>query len=166
MSSVFQYQESAGNPNRDASATDASTLEFFQQPLQRNQFVHANRAQGSFQAWVSTEATPPASPYRGRVKSMVNRDPKVDPRTGKALDKIHEIINGLMGRGELVQVGDKGWRIHAIPVVVSAASPTVDDDETQKRSVGQLWIVPGAPALYICFDNTEGAAVWRQITLT
>jgi hypothetical protein len=162
--SLFQYQAEAANTNRDAGAVDPGLFEFFLPPTQHPVHKQANRAQGSAQVWVNFTPELPANPHRGRVKSMVNRDPQVDPRTGKALDKIHEIINGLMGRGELVQVHDKGWRINAFPVIVSIAAPTVDDDEIAKRAVGQLWIVPGGPSVYICVDNSEGAAVWVQLT--
>lgn len=42
----------------------------------------------------------------------------------------------------------------------ATAAPTVNDDITAQYEVGSVWIDVVAPAVYMCVDNTEGAAVW------
>ena len=41
--------------------------------------------------------------------------------------------------------------------------PTVDNDVTEDYGVGSLWIISSGQETYICFDNTEGAAVWGPV---
>ena len=45
--------------------------------------------------------------------------------------------------------------------------PTVDDDETQDFFPGSLWLRTDTspPALFLCEDSTEGAAVWNPVLL-
>lgn len=42
-------------------------------------------------------------------------------------------------------------------------APTVDDDTGDGYEVGSLWINTTTKKLYICFDNSSGAAVWYEI---
>lgn len=42
--------------------------------------------------------------------------------------------------------------------------PTVNDDSDSSFPVGQLWMNTSTVALFICFDNTVGAAVWKEIS--
>jgi hypothetical protein len=48
----------------------------------------------------------------------------------------------------------------------AVTSPSVNDDITQGRVVGSVWVnVSSNPhSVYVCTDNTVGAAVWRDIT--
>lgn len=47
-----------------------------------------------------------------------------------------------------------------------AVSPTATDDSTLGYVVGQLWVKTGSPRIvYILVDDTEAAAVWRDITV-
>lgn len=47
----------------------------------------------------------------------------------------------------------------------AAAAPTVDNDATDGVRVGDEWLDTTAVKLYKCFDNSEGAAVWKEVTL-
>lgn len=49
----------------------------------------------------------------------------------------------------------------------AGAAPTTDDDEINSYSVNSIWYKVTIPyGLWICTDNTTGAAVWREIPLS
>ncbi len=43
------------------------------------------------------------------------------------------------------------------------APPTAGDDETTGAWIGLQWLDETGPALYLCTDATEAAAVWRTV---
>jgi hypothetical protein len=49
------------------------------------------------------------------------------------------------------------------PRHVAAAAPTVNDDTAY--SVGTLWLDTTNDKIYICIDNSNGAAIWREVGL-
>ena len=62
------------------------------------------------------------------------------------------------------QIGAPG---RVAPNVYSMASaPTVDNDASDGIRIGDYAINTGSSpdSVYFCVDNTEGAAVWRQVT--
>ncbi len=46
---------------------------------------------------------------------------------------------------------------------ISAGAPTVNEDTLDGYSFGSLWRATTASAVYICLDNTAGAAVWERL---
>lgn len=48
---------------------------------------------------------------------------------------------------------------------VKESAPTANDDTTLNYDIGDIWIHTGTN-IYRCLDNTEGAAVWADTTLT
>lgn len=44
--------------------------------------------------------------------------------------------------------------------------PTVNDDTDSSFRVGHWWLRTDTEELFICTDNSAGAAVWKQLTLT
>jgi len=44
---------------------------------------------------------------------------------------------------------------------VAAADPTVNDDDTAGYEVGSVWVNTSTGAVYVCVDNSTGAAVWN-----
>ncbi len=161
--SLFQYQGLATTPNQEAGAAPLPDLVgYMASPQPHNFFPHSPRQfSGMSPPRATFVADPPTNPYSGRSKAMVNRDPRIDPRVAKALDKLHEIINGLMGRGELVQVGDKGWRLNPNMTKTAARAPIATDDEDSGVMVGHVWVDTTAELFYVCVNNTAGAAVWN-----
>ncbi|GAJ16045.1 unnamed protein product, partial [marine sediment metagenome] len=47
----------------------------------------------------------------------------------------------------------------------ATSAPTVNDDVNEGYSVGSQWIDVNSLRAYLCFDNEEGAAVWKEITV-
>lgn len=45
----------------------------------------------------------------------------------------------------------------------ATTAPTVSDDLLNGYSIGSQWINTSTNALYVCFDNSQGAAVWINI---
>jgi len=43
-------------------------------------------------------------------------------------------------------------------------APDANDDVTTGYSVGSLWIDVTADKVYMCVDETDGAAVWKQLS--
>lgn len=46
----------------------------------------------------------------------------------------------------------------------ATSNPTVNDDETGGYCVGSHWINRSTNDAFLCFDATDGAAVWKEIT--
>src|SRR3990172_3657237 len=46
----------------------------------------------------------------------------------------------------------------------AGTNPTVDDDVTSGYAVGSIWLVPGDEVAFVCLDNTDGAALWVDIS--
>jgi len=44
--------------------------------------------------------------------------------------------------------------------------PTVNDDETKGHVVGSIWTNETSNEVFVCVDNSSGAAVWTSITAT
>lgn len=47
--------------------------------------------------------------------------------------------------------------------VVTNTAPTVNDDSTLGYQVGRTWLNTATGTLYVCTDNTAGAALWTSI---
>lgn len=47
----------------------------------------------------------------------------------------------------------------------ATVAPTVNDDTTDGYTLGSIWVDVTADKAYICLDNTDGAAVWKEITV-
>ena len=64
------------------------------------------------------------------------------------------------------RIGGNG-RIGANDYAAEVA-PTPDNDVRQGHQVGDHWLVTakGIETVHVCFDNTAGDAVWRQVNLT
>lgn len=48
--------------------------------------------------------------------------------------------------------------------VQTTSDPTVNDDSDSNYQVGKMWINTATEDVFICVDNTVGAAVWAEIT--
>ena len=50
--------------------------------------------------------------------------------------------------------------------VDATVAPAVGDDSADSYVVGSLWIDTTHDKAYVCLDNSAGAAVWTEITVT
>ena len=48
----------------------------------------------------------------------------------------------------------------------ATADPTATDDSDSSFRRGHWWLRTDSGELFICTDNSVGAAVWKQVTLT
>lgn len=46
----------------------------------------------------------------------------------------------------------------------ATSAPTVDDDTSTGYAVGSIWIDTTGDRVYQCVDNTDGAAVWKELS--
>lgn len=60
----------------------------------------------------------------------------------------------------LTSTGDVTFDLAWINNLNATAAPTANDDETKGYSVGSTWIDVQSQTAYVCYDATEGAAVW------
>lgn len=49
------------------------------------------------------------------------------------------------------------------PRYITDSAPTVNDDEAAGVEIGNRWLDTTGPTLYMCTDNTTGAAVWSEL---
>lgn len=107
-----------------------------------------------------TPVPPPHRPNAGPVKSFVPRDPRVDPRHRRFQDVTSEVLNSLMGSGELYQTGPKAWALGQA-AFIETRPPTYNDDGTQGAQPGSRWIDTAAGTIWFNISNATGAAVWK-----
>lgn len=86
---------------------------------------------------------------------------------GAANDDLAQRKSGLFVPRTLAQVkADLGLdRVANIKDTTGSLSPAVTDDASAGYSVGSVWGSDMAHTAWVCVDNTNGAALWRQINL-
>jgi len=50
------------------------------------------------------------------------------------------------------------------PIYAFAADPTIDEDADAGYVVGDDWVNTSTDAIWMCTDNSNGAAVWRNLS--
>ena len=65
--------------------------------------------------------------------------------------------------GNTKSVNDNGLDLTLQNNLTATSAPTVNDDITTGYSVGSHWINVTGDTIYVCVDNTDGAAVWDQV---
>ncbi len=162
MQQVFQYQRIASTPSQEAGGGPGiDTFVFFTEPARRRLHRTHNPAVAMSPPRAIFTPEPPTNPHAGLYKSLVPHEPKADRRQGKHEQVAANILNSLIGRGELIQVDGHSWRIFVTPAVVGSGAPTVNDDESANFMVGHIWVDQSADKFYVCVRATTGAAVWN-----
>lgn len=67
----------------------------------------------------------------------------------------HNVSKSDVSLGDVQNIKDK---------LDATSAPTVNDDVDLGYSVGSKWVDVSADKAYICLDNTDGAAVWTEVT--
>ena len=81
--------------------------------------------------------------------------------TGTSSSAISKLFTAI---GDLLQGdGNGSYRVLKNQLEATTA-PTVDDDEDLGYEVSSFWFDISNDAAYVCLDNTDGAAVWLNIT--
>ncbi len=75
------------------------------------------------------------------------------------------ILNSLMRKGRISQLAQTDDFEIVAGGFVNDRDPDVDDDQTQGAFAGVTWTNRTDQTMWVCMDATEGAAVWRQLTL-
>jgi hypothetical protein len=107
---------------------------------------------------------PPSPPVRlTRKLPFLSREPMLnDPnRWARFSEKLSNMVNAMISRGQIVQVSPSDWRIN--PPHTDTGPPTALSDSSSGHFQGQFWYVSGTGSVYVCFVDTPGAAVWIQI---
>lgn len=54
----------------------------------------------------------------------------------------------------------------AVKSLVTPSNPTVNSDDTQGYFVGSIWVNSSTREIFICSDNSTGAAIWNSFYRT
>lgn len=96
------------------------------------------------------------SASRLKVKELTDVDLQMAPTSGQAL-----VYSSAQGQWTAADQPDPNDRNN----FNAANPPTVNDDYDAGYRVGSLWTERFQEIAYICVDSTNGAAVWKDITL-
>lgn len=96
-------------------------------------------------------------------ETRVMRVPEsLDDRIRPHFDKVAGIFNSLFRQGYIVQTSSGEFAImgggRSLP-----RAPAPDDDIRVGAVVGQVFVNTLDGTIYVCVDNSDGSAVWRQI---
>ena len=84
---------------------------------------------------------------------------------GKGISQVCSISYELKWEaGRLYVMEQDGFTIRQVLFQFNVA-PSINDDDTKGYAVGSRWTLDNG-IIYICNDNTTGAAVWNQVTTT
>lgn len=75
-------------------------------------------------------------------------------------EKLAMLVNSLIAKGLLVQVGQDQWELRSGGFSDTRA-PTAADDSSTGATPGCTWINTATGDVYVCRSSTRNAAVWR-----
>jgi hypothetical protein len=163
---TFQYQALASTPNLDPGVSPTpEPFVFFVEPSRR-----PPRTKQNF-SWLTEPRAifppeDPVNPFAGQMLGLIPQDPGADKRTRSHEQIVAEIMNSLLGRGEIVREGAQSWRLFgsgAVTITENRA-PAATDDVDSGHMPGMIWIDQAAERVYVCVLATAGAAVWVQVS--
>jgi len=78
-----------------------------------------------------------------------------------------KLILHILTGGQIIQlIRQDDSEIRLARLFVSSSDPTVDDDVDLGYIEGDIWLNTTTPAIYICADNSDGAADWQDLLAT
>lgn len=121
-------------------------------------------------AWVSPQqpVTPPGPVLGGQavypVVAQVPDTAKDVGRLRRATQQLAAVFNTLAGKGFLRETGVSSWTLLPGGFYQNHA-PGPNDDVTAGAYPFHVWIDTSTGIVYMNIDNTQGAAVWKQISV-
>ncbi len=105
-------------------------------------------------------------------KTLIQRhldasDPGVTDDEGEGYEVGSVWINTTQGRTFVCMDATDGaavWREEVKNNVAAAADPGVTNDIDEGYAVGSMWTNETDDGVFICTNNADGAAVWKEIT--
>ena len=73
-----------------------------------------------------------------------------------------DVVEGAVGSGG-VALTDNFKELADRVTYRGSADPGVDDDSTKGFSAGEFWLNTSTQVLWMCVDNSEGAASWKSV---
>jgi hypothetical protein len=104
----------------------------------------------------------PPAPRPGQLAPLLPRDPVQDPRLRRFTELNSQIINSLIGKGQLLQTTPTSWAI-AAGAFVEARAPGAGDDSTKGAFPGAIWINTLTSAVYVNVSDAPASAVWVPV---
>lgn len=110
----------------------------------------------------------PTGPGKGKQRPFFQRAPRPTEanylrRMASITEKQMNLLNSLIRQGVLAQSSAEDWLLR--PGGFSAArGPLASDDDTDGVQVGSTWVDTSAGEVYVCVDNTSGAAIWKKVS--
>jgi hypothetical protein len=105
---------------------------------------------------------PPPAPRPGQLAPLLPRDPVQDPRMRRFTELASQIVNSLIGKGQLLQTSPTSWAIASGAFEVARA-PGPGDDSTVGVTPGVLWINTATNGVYVNISDAPGSAVWLLV---
>jgi hypothetical protein len=146
------------------------------------QDLHVLYGQGDYTLQQATDAQPPAtipplianySHLVGKIEILKNAatmtplSPFLTPFIG-AIASAHNDLSGIQGgtTDEYYHMTNEQHTNLVKVNLTAVVAPTVNDDVDLGYAIGSRWVDTVTDKEYVCLDATDGAAVWKETTVT
>lgn len=102
-------------------------------------------------------------PSRQEVPSIPRAPAAEDPRVRPHIDKVATLLNDLLRRGYIRQVGRDDFEIVGGGFGLSR-DPVATDDKTVGAVVGCNFVNITTQDVFVCVNNSVGSAVWKKVS--
>lgn len=111
-----------------------------------------------------TNPSPPGGLEKNKALSYIHRVPKYEDyrRLAHAVDVLHQIVNSLVGQGNLAKDDLADWKLLS-GAHTETRDPGAMDDGRMGFPVGAAWVNGATKKVWFCVVNTDYAAEWVMI---
>jgi hypothetical protein len=109
---------------------------------------------------------PPAVGPPGATPPLIERVPDLPERERRHVERVADLLNSLLRQGLVAQVRrDDGYEytIHT-GRYAEARNPSFDDGAAVGAKPGSVWCNTADNTVWVCVDETQGAAIWLRVT--